>query len=470
MRRTKIVCTIGPASEKLEVLKELIEAGMNVARLNFSHGNHEGHARNIFNLRKISADLNLPLGIIGDLSGPKLRVGEIAGDGIVLEAGQDFTLTTCILRGNKDRVSVNFSELTNDVSLEDTVLLDDGLIELKVKKVDKDDILCEVINGGKLSSHKGINLPNISVSVDSITEKDIGDLKFGLEQGVDWVAMSFVRSPDDIRDLKLLMCDFGKEAPVIAKIEKHEAAKKMDEIIDVADGIMVARGDLGVEMSPEDVPLIQKCLIGKAMKEGKPVIIATQMLSSMIDNLRPTRAEVSDVANAIFDGTDAVMLSGETAVGSYPVESVKMMARVIEKTEASIDYAGKLGSKRKWAQKNFTDAISFAACDLASVLKAKVIVTSTQSGSTARRVSKYRSAEQIAAVTPEDKVVNQLTLSWGVVPLHVAPSRDTDDMFDKAVGKVTGAGLAEKGDVVVVTAGVIVNVPGTTNLIKVHKV
>jgi len=470
MRRTKIVCTIGPASEKPEVLKELIEAGMNVARLNFSHGNHEGHAGNIFNLRKISADLNLPLGIIGDLSGPKLRVGEIAGDGIVLEAGQDFTLTTRILRGDKDRVSVNFPELANDMSLGDTIFLDDGLIELKVKKVDKDDILCEVINGGKLSSHKGINLPNISVSVDSITKKDIEDLKFGLEQGIDWVAMSFVRSPDDIRDLKLLMCDFGKEVPVIAKIEKHEAAKKMDEIIDVADGIMVARGDLGVEMPPEDVPLIQKRLIDKAMREGKPVIIATQMLSSMIDNLRPTRAEVSDVANAIFDGTDAVMLSGETAVGNYPVESVKMMTRVIEKTEASIDYAGKLGSKRKWAQKNFTDAISFAACDLASALKAKVIVTSTQSGSTARRVSKYRSAEQIAAVTPEDKVVNQLTLSWGVVPLRVAPSRDTDDMFKKAVGKVTGVGLAKKGDVVVVTAGVIVNVPGTTNLIKVHKV
>ncbi len=470
MRRTKIVCTIGPASEDAVILKELVNVGMNVARLNFSHGSHEEHARNISKIREISTDLNTPIGILLDLSGPKLRVGEIAGGSVTLKSGQDFILTTSSLRGDENEASVNFLELPSDASPGDTILLNEGLIELKVKLIKESKVITEVISGGKLLSHKGINLPNVSTSVEAITEKDVEDLKFGLKHEVDWVAMSFVRSPDDIKKLRSLMHDFGKEVPIIAKIEKHEAAGRMDEIIDVADGIMVARGDLGVEMSPEEVPIIQKKAIGKAMRKGKPVITATQMLSSMIENLRPTRAEVSDVANAIFDGTDAVMLSGETAIGNYPVESVEMMARVIEKTEDYIDYAGELGNKRKWAQKNVTDAIGFAACELARGLKAKVIITSTQSGNTARRVSKYRSAEQIAAVTPENEVARQLTVSWGVVPLHITPSRDTDEMIKKAVDKVVEAGLVKKGDNVVITAGVIVNIPGTTNLIKVHKV
>ncbi|MDO8886293.1 pyruvate kinase [Candidatus Oleimmundimicrobium sp.] len=470
MRRTKIVCTIGPASEDVKTLKELISAGMNVARLNLSHGSHKEHARNISIIRKISNDLGIPIGIILDLSGPKLRVGEISGDSVNLEPGHDFTLTTLPMRGDKFKVFVNFSELPNDVSPGDTIFLNDGLIELKVKFIKENEVVTKVIGGGKLSSHNGINLPNISISIDSITEKDVEDLSFGLKHEVDWVAMSFVRSSDDIKKLRLLMHDFGKEVPIIAKIEKHEAARRINEIIDVADGIMVARGDLGVEMFPEEVPIIQKKIIAKAIKKNKPVIIATQMLNSMIENQRPTRAEVSDVANAIFDETDAVMLSGETAIGNYPVKSVKMMTRIIEKTESYIDYVDELGNKRKWAQKNVTDAISFAACELASALKAKVIVTSTQSGNTARRVSKYRSAEQIVAVTPEDRTVKQLTLSWGVAPLHITPGRNTDEMIEKAVNKVVKAGFVKKGDDIIITAGVIVNIPGTTNLIKVHKV
>ncbi|HDP70208.1 MAG TPA: pyruvate kinase [Actinobacteria bacterium] len=470
MRRTKIVCTIGPASENPKVLKRLAEAGMNVARLNFSHGNHEEYARNIFNIKKISADLNTPIGIIGDLSGPKIRIGEISNKHIVLEAGQSLTLTTRPLIGDKNKIYVNFPELPRDVSLGGTILLNDGLIELRIKKIEGDEVVTEVVSGGELSSHKGVNLPGVSVNIDPITEKDIEDLKFCLERGIDWVAMSFVRFPGDIKNLRLLIEDYGENVPIIAKIEKHEAASKIDEIIDEADGIMVARGDLGVEMSLEDVPLIQKRLIDKAMRKGKPVITATQMLNSMIENPRPTRAEVSDVANAIFDGTDAVMLSGETAIGDYPVETVKMMARIIEKTESFIDYSGKLGDKRKWSQESSTDAISFASCELASGLKARVIITSTQSGNTARKVSKYRPSEQIAAVTPEDKTARQLTVSWGVRPLCITSGRDTDEMIEKSIDKVVEAEMAKKGDVVVITAGVIVNIPGTTNLIKVHEV
>lgn len=469
MRRTKIVCTIGPASEDREVLKGMIEAGMNVARLNFSHGTHAGHLKNITNLRALSKEMATPIGIIMDLSGPKIRVGEVK-EGVVLKEGARFTLTTEDILGDGERVSISYKGFPKDAEVGRQVLINDGLIELKVEKVQGKEVICEVIDGGELSSRKGVNLPDSSVSIDSVTEKDLSDLKFGLEHSPDWVAMSFVRSPGDIKELRVLMAEMGHQVPIIAKIEKHEAALAIEAIIDEADGVMVARGDLGVEMPPEDVPLLQKKIINLAARRGKPVIIATQMLNSMIDNLRPTRAEVSDVANAIFDETDAVMLSGETAVGSYPVESVKMMKRIIEKTEGSIDYHDRVSGKKAWVKDNSTDSISYAACGLAAGLGADAIVTPTQSGATALRVSKYRPAEPIIAVTPNERVLGRLAVSFGVIPLLVGLSKDTDGVITTSVAEAKKSGLLKKGDVVVITAGVIVNKPGTTNLIKVHEV
>ncbi|MDI6800035.1 MAG: pyruvate kinase [Actinomycetota bacterium] len=469
MRRTKIVCTIGPASEGREVLKGMIEAGMNVARLNLSHGAHRGHLENITNLRALSKEMGHPIGIIMDLSGPKIRVGEVK-EGVVLKEGARFTLTTEDILGDGERASISYKGFPKDVEAGSLVLINDGLIELKVEKVQGKEVVCEVIDGGELSSHKGVNLPDSSVSIDSVTEKDLADLKFGLEHSPDWVAMSFVRSPGDIKGLRALMAEMGHQVPIIAKIEKHEAARAIEAIVDEADGIMVARGDLGVEMPPEDVPLLQKGIINLAARKGKPVITATQMLNSMIDNLRPTRAEVSDVANAILDETDAVMLSGETAVGSYPVESVKMMKRIIEKTESSIDYDDKVSGKKAWAKDSSTDSISYAACGLAAGLGADAIVTPTQSGATALRISKYRPAEPIIAATPNERVLGRLAVSFGVIPLLVGLSKDTDGMISISVAEAKRSGLLKEGDVVVITAGVIVNTPGTTNLIKVHEV
>lgn len=470
MRRTKVVCTIGPASQKPEVLRELMLAGMDVARLNFSHGTRKEKAEDIDNLRRLSAELEHPLAILADLQGPRIRIGDISSEEVILEEGAGFTLTTRSIEGNKKVASVSFAGLPGDVSPGDNILIDSGLLELRVEEVKGSDILCRVVIGGRLRARRGMNLPDVSLSMDPVTEKDKEDLKFALTRGVDWVAMSFVRSASDVARLKKLVAEEGSPILIVVKVERREAVENIDEILEVADGVMVARGDLGVEMSAEEVPLVQKRVIGKAMKSGKPVVIATQMLESMLASPRPTRAEASDVANAIFDGTDALMLSGETAVGSYPVEAVRTMATIAEKTESFIDYAGQLIHKSNWVKGDVSDAISFAACELAADLGVGFIVTATQSGSTARRVSRYRPPAGIVAVSPEKGTVRQLALSWGVIPLLVPPSKDINEVFDRGVRAVQGRDLVAKGDRVVITAGVLVNVPGTTDIIKVQEV
>jgi len=470
VRRTKIVCTIGPASSQPEILRQLIEAGMDIARINLSHGSENEHLQNIQNIRRISEETGKKISLMFDLSGPKIRVGEIAAGEVLLKEGAEFILTTQPTKGNEKQVFVNYENLPQDVFSGSMILLDDGLLQLQVIETTDKEVKCKVLAGGRLSSNKGVNLPDVTTRLPAITKKDIADLDFALKSKADWIAMSFVRSASDVRQLKDLIGQVGYSTPVIAKIEKHEAVKNINEIIDASDGIMIARGDLGVEMSAEEVPIIQKEIISKTIRAGKPVITATQMLESMVHSPRPTRAEASDVANAIYDGTDAVMLSAETATGSYPIEAVKIMASIAEKTESAISYADQLIHKSNWVRGNTTDAISFAACELANDLKAKAIIVSTQSGNTARRVSKYRPPVPIIAVSPDAKIVKQLKLSWGVMPVEVAPSRDIDDMFNKAVEAALETGLVEKGDHVVITAGVLVNVPGTTNLVKVHRV
>jgi pyruvate kinase len=470
MRRTKIVCTIGPASSQPGILRQLIEAGMDVARINLSHGSDSQHLRNIRNVRQISEEIGKKVAVMFDFSGPKIRIGEIAAGEIFLEEGAEFVLSTEPVSGDNKQVFVNYKNLPQDVFPGSTILLDDGLLQLQVIEAEGTRVKCKVVAGGKLSSGKGVNVSDATIRTPAITEKDITDLDFAIKSEVDWIAMSFVRTAQDIEQLKALIAQAGYSIPVIAKIEKHEAVKNIDEIINVSNGIMVARGDLGVEMSAEEVPIIQKQIISRAVRAGKPVITATQMLESMIYSPRPTRAEASDVANAIYDGTDAVMLSAETAAGKYPVEAVKIMATIAEKTESAVNYADQLIHKSNWVRGNTTDAISFAACELVHDLKAKAIIVSTQSGNTARRVSKYRPTAPIIAVSPDLKVIKQLQLSWGVVPVQVIPGTNIDDMFTKAVEAGLKTGLVEKGEQVVITAGVLVNVPGTTNLIKVHKV
>lgn len=466
---TKIVCTIGPASQGGQVVKGLIRAGMSVARLNFSHGDHQTHAKNIATLREQSAELNKPIAIMADLSGPKIRTGEAGGDKIELRPGAELVLTTEEIVGTDRRVSVNFPELPNDVAEGDAILLADGLIQLTVKSIAGSEIICSVESGGELRSRQGVNLPGKSVSVPAITDKDRSDLKFILSQEVDWIAMSFVRQASDIHQLKSLIKEGGRDIPVVAKIEKHEAVDNLTEIIEAADGIMLARGDLGVEMPTETVPVIQKKVIKMAERAGKPVIIATQMLDSMIRNPRPTRAEASDVANAIFDGVDAVMLSGETAIGAYPVESVATMARIGEHAESILDWENFLTSRIHWAE-GTTGAIGFATCQLSLMLGANAIITSTESGQTARQVSRYRPKAPIVAVSPRLEIVRRLMLTWGVKPILIDAPGNTDQMLDLAVSAAKKAGFVKTGDQVIITAGVLVNVPGTTNLIKVHKV
>lgn len=465
---TKIVCTIGPASRDRRILKKMLLAGMSVARLNFSHGDHQTHAENIAALREISSALRKPLAIMGDLAGPKIRTGAVDGDKVSLIAGAEFVLTTEEIIGTSRKVSVNFTDLPKDVAAGDTILLADGLIELNIKEVSGNNIICLVKSGGDLLSRQGVNFPGKSVNLPAITDKDRSDLQFILGQEIDWVAMSFVRRVDDITELKSLIGRSERAIPVVAKIEKHEAVANLEEIIDVADGIMLARGDLGVEMPTETVPVVQKKVIGKAQKAGKPVIIATQMLESMIRNPRPTRAEASDVANAIFDGADAVMLSGETAIGSYPVESVATMAKIGEQAESILDWENLLTSRSHWAAGTTSDAISYATCQLSLMLGAKAIITSTQSGQTARQVSRYRPRAPIIAVSPRPEIVRQLMLSWGVKPIVIEAPLNIDQMLGLAVSAAKREKMVKNGDQVIITAGVLVNVPGTTNLIKVQ--
>lgn len=470
MRKTKIVATIGPASDSPETIKKFIQAGVEVFRLNFSHGDQEYHA-NVFNLiRDISNSLKKPVAILQDLQGPKLRVGILAQEGILLSRGDEVLLKLAEKSEEPNIIPIKERELIDALRPNASVMLADGLIELKVIEKRDNEVLCKVVNGGKLESKKGINVPNITINIPSVTSKDIDDIMFGIKLGVDFIAVSFVRKAADVLHVKNILEASRVNIPVIAKIEKHEAVENIDDIVLASDGVMVARGDLGVEIPLEEVPIVQKAIIEKCNRLGKPVITATQMLDSMIRNPRPTRAEVSDVANAIFDGTDAIMLSGETAVGEYPIESVLTMSRIAEYTESQLKYSDMLRKRSEFSTNSPTDAIGYATCEIAQRLGAKAIITSTQSGYTARMVAKYRPAQLIIAVTPDERVQRRLLLFWGVNPLTTRIYKTTDEMIEASVQASLEAGFIRKGDTVILTGGIPVGVGGTTNFLKVHQV
>lgn len=468
MRRTKIVCTIGPASDSLDKMKQMISKGMNVARLNFSHGTHEEHAKRVQLVREASGELGTVVGIMLDTKGPEIRTGLLAADKITLVAGNNIVLTTEEIQGSADRLSISYKGLSNDVQPGSKILLADGLVELEVLSVENTEILCKIVNGGEIGSRKNVNLPGVVANLPAVTEKDVADILFAVEHGLDFIAASFVRTASDVLDVRRVLEEHNSEIQIIAKIENHQGVENIEEILKVADGIMVARGDLGVEIPTEEVPLIQKMIIQKCNKVGKPVITATQMLDSMINNPRPTRAEATDVANAIFDGTDAIMLSGETASGKYPIEAVEMMDRIGVRTERALGFDEILGRKEIAPTRTVTDAISYATCSTALDLGATAILTSTKSGHTARMVSKYRPKARIIAVTPKMDVVRKLSLVWGVMPLLVSETTGTDEMIAASIQTALAANYIKCGDLVVITAGVPVGVPGTTNLLKVH--
>lgn len=471
MLRTKIVCTIGPATRSPKMLRELMIAGMNVARLNLSHADTDEHSVNIERIRETAGDLGKPVAILVDLQGPKLRIGSFDEKGVLLQSGQTVVLTSRKASDREGDIPIQYAELPRFVTPDEHILLDDGLLELRVLAVSDEDITCQVVSGGVLKPNKGMNLPQASLEIPAISKKDEEDLRIMLEQQVDWIALSFVRSAQEVLRLKELIekhSVFGSPTPVIAKIEKSEAVDNIDAIIAVSDGIMVARGDLGVETSPEAVPMMQKMIIRKCNEAGKPVITATQMLDSMIRNPRPTRAEASDVANAILDGTDAVMLSGETAVGRYPVETVRTMARISEHTEERMDLGGLRSRPQSMGVLKIAEAVSHATCATAHELGAVAIMTPTVSGYTARMVAKYRPSVPIVAVTPSPRVQRQLLLYWGVHPLLGARADSMDAMIASAVRTAVQNDLVHSGDVVVITGGTPGGTPGTTNLMKVQ--
>ncbi|WP_059054347.1 pyruvate kinase [Paenibacillus senegalimassiliensis] len=471
MRKTKIVCTIGPSSESLENIKKLIMAGMNVARLNFSHGDFEEHGNRIKTIREASAELGKSIAILLDTKGPEIRTGKLKEEAIELEQDEFLTLTTEEILGDKDRISITYKELPNDVEVGSTILIDDGLIGLTVVDVQGTEIKCRIVNGGTVKSKKGVNVPGVNISLPGITEKDANDIQFGIEQGIDFIAASFVRKAADVLEIRqLLEKQNATQIQIISKIENQQGVDNLDEILEVSDGLMVARGDLGVEIPAEDVPLAQKRMIEKCNRVGKPVITATQMLDSMQRNPRPTRAEASDVANAIFDGTDAIMLSGETAAGKYPVESVLTMARIAEKAESALEYREIFIKQSNAQQTTVTEAISQAVANSALELNAKAIITSTETGYTARMVSKYRPKAPIIAVTTADQTLRRLALNWGVTPVKGEVAATTDEMFDKAMKGGLDSGLVKEGDLVVLSAGVPLGSSGSTNLIKIGQI
>ncbi len=470
MRRTKIVCTLGPATSSVAILRQLIAAGMNVARLNFSHGTHEEHAVTIAALRQAVKEEHSFTALMLDTRGPEIRIGNIEGGSVLLEEGQQFTLTTVDVPGNRCAVSVNYPGLVEDVLPGMKILLDDGLIILEVLAVKGSEVLCRVEAGGELKSKKGVNIPGARLNLPALSDKDREDILFAVRNDLDYIAASFVRKAADVLAIRAILEENHSNIQIIAKIENQEGVDNLEQILQVADGIMVARGDLGVEIPAEDVPLVQKAIISRCNALGKPVITATQMLDSMIRNPRPTRAEASDVANAIFDGTDAVMLSGETAVGRYPLEAVRTMARIAERTETALHYAKMLESFEPPAERSVTDAISYATCYAAQELGAAAVITATQSGYTARMVSKYKPKARIIAVTPRETVARLLALTWGVFPVLCRPTGSTDEMFVSAVEASLQSGYIRNGDLVIITAGVPVGVSGTTNLLRVHTV
>ncbi|MFP3868707.1 MAG: pyruvate kinase [Desulfobacteraceae bacterium] len=464
-RKTKIVCTLGPASRG-ETLPRLLEAGMDVARLNFSHGSQEEHGRLIKTLRQLAQEQNHPLAIMQDLSGPKIRIGRFEKGQVELQKGQKFTLTSAAVVGNQEKVSVGSPELVSEAPLGAQIFLQDGLITLAVENKTTNSLHCRVVEGGNLRSRVGVNLPEYSLSISALTSKDQEDLKFGAEMGVDFIALSYVRQAREVLQVKELARSWGSDIPVIAKIEKHESLSNLSDILKAADGLMVARGDLGVEVPLEQVPLIQKQIIREANRVGKPVITATQMLLSMVNNPRPSRAEATDVANAILDGTDAVMLSEETAIGRYPEEAVRFLDKLARAAEASFPYKEWLQARAPEPRATIEDAISFAACALANDLEAAAIITSTNSGATARLISRFRPRTPLIGVSSRKATWRQLSLTWGVFPLETSELRDTEHMVKVVEERATEVGWLSKGEKVVITAGTPFGKRGVTNFIK----
>ncbi len=517
MRKTKIICTIGPASESEERLKELMLAGMNVARFNFSHGTHDEHRMKLSRVVKVSNELKLPVATLMDTKGPEIRLRDFEGGRAELVSGQKFVLTMGEVMGNSCKASVTYKNLKNDVKKGMPILIDDGLIEMTVEEIEGDEIVCTVVNGGTISNHKGINVPGAVLSMPYINDTDRDDIVFGCELGYDFIAASFTRCKEDILELREILKECNSSMKVIAKIENMQGIQNLEEILSVSDGIMVARGDMGVEVPLEEVPVLQKKMIKMAEAAGKHVITATQMLESMIKNPRPTRAEATDIANAIYDGTTAIMLSGESAAGQYPVEAVKTMAKIAQRSEQDIDYTSRMYSSRysssihmslmhsaminssainakpglpgkndgkdisgknepcgkgqpETASADVTTAISYATCTTAANLQAAAIITVTMSGFTAGMISRYKPACPIIACTVEPKVYRQLNLLWGVVPILIEKEENADDLFEQATSAVKKAGYVKQGDVAVLTAGVPLGISGTTNMVRVIEI
>ncbi len=473
MRKTKIICTLGPVSTDLDVLRGLMKAGMNVARFNFSHGDHAEQKGKFEAFDRVRQELGLPVAALLDTKGPEIRLGDFEGERVQLVEGQLFTLTTDTVLGSNLKASVTYPGLKDDVVPGGRILIDDGLIELQVEEVRGSDIICRVMNGGPVSNHKGINAPGANLSMDYISEKDRLDILFGVEMGFDFVAASFARNKEDILAIRRLLDENNSKMKIIAKIENMQGIENLEEILEVSDGIMVARGDMGVEVPMEEVPILQKKLIKRAIARGKHVITATQMLESMMKNPRPTRAETTDIANAIYDGTTGIMLSGETAAGKYPVEALATMDRIAECAEGDIDYRNRLArlyAAERENEPSITSAIAHATCTTAMDLKAAAIITVTMAGLTASVISKYKPGCPIIGCCVDQTVWRQLNLLWGVKPLLIAPESDTESLFADAVSESVKAGYIKKGDVVVITAGVPLGETGKTNMIRVVEV
>jgi len=473
MKLTKIIATVGPQSHDEGTLSSMVACGMNVVRMNFSHGSYDFHRETVEMMRRVSKKMDVPIGILMDLQGPKIRTGSLRKETVTLHTGDMLELTTENIEGDWKKLSVNYDKIPKEVKEGERILLDDGAIELRVEKITNKGVICRILNGGTISSHRGVNLPDSRISVSALTDKDRKDLVFGIEQGVDFVALSFVRRAKDIVQLRDLMKKAGHELPVIAKIEKPEAVENIDEIIAESNGIMVARGDLGAETSPQEVPILQKLIIGKCNVAGKPVITATQMLESMIRNPRPTRAEAADVANAIFDGTDCVMLSGETAVGDYPLQAVQVMDNIARRTEDEIfrrkEQREYVEPKRIPEKDNVSDNVSYHATRLADLMHVKSIISFTLSGRTAALVSKYRPSAPIIAMSPSEEVLRRLSLLWGVHAMLIENVSSTEELFDRAEERLVKSGICKEGDMVLMVGGVPVLAHSPTNMIKVHR-
>ena len=471
MRKTKIVCTLGPSTDPIEILQQLVEEGMNVARFNFSHGSYEEHEKRLNLLKECSKKKEYYVASLLDTKGPEIRLREFEHGKIELKENQAFTLTTRVILGNENQVSITYSKLPSDVCVGTRILIDDGLIELRVEAIEGTDIRCTVINGGIISDHKGVNVPDIDLSMPYLSEQDRNDILFGIQHDFDFISASFVRCAKDVLQIrKLLKENGGDQIKIISKIENRQGVENIDEIIEVSDGIMIARGDLGIEIAAEEVPIVQKMIIKKVCATGKCVITATQMLDSMMKHPRPTRAETTDVANAIYDGTGAIMLSGETAAGMYPVEALKTMVRIANRTEQDVDYQKRFFHQQRNENPDITDAISHATCTTAIDLKAKAIVTVTKSGYTAKMISRYRPGCQIIGCATEKKVCRQLSLSWGVFPVLISEKKDVLELLLYAIAETKKHGYVEQGDNVVITSGVPLGKSGTTNMIKVEVV